>query len=280
MRAEATMTVITVTREMGTLGKDVVKGLAAALDCKVIHHEMVEHDLAGRLGMAESAVHRYLEGDATLFERWKIDKQKLSRYTALEILELVQKGNVIIRGWGAAALLNDVPHVLRVRICAPMPFREQVMMTRLGLVQSMARREIERSDAAHSRIVQGFFGLEWDNPLHYHIALNTGSMPVETCVTTLTRLASDPAFQETTASQAILRDKLLEWQIRSILVTRELSGFAGAQIDVSATGGHVVLAGACYADEQKALIKRLVGNVPGVTTIDDHILVVGQSHYI
>jgi predicted transcriptional regulator len=77
------MAVIAVTREMGTLGKDVVKGLAEALGIDVVHHEMVEHDLAQQLGMAETAVHRYLEGDATLFERWKIDKQKLSRYTAL-----------------------------------------------------------------------------------------------------------------------------------------------------------------------------------------------------
>ncbi len=35
------MTVIAMTREMGTLGKDVAAGLAKALDIEVVHHELV-----------------------------------------------------------------------------------------------------------------------------------------------------------------------------------------------------------------------------------------------
>jgi cytidylate kinase len=275
------MAVVTVTREMGTLGKDVVQGLARALKCEVVHHEMVEHDLAVRLGMPESAVHRYLEGDATLFERWKVDKQKLSRYTALEILQLAQKGNIIIRGWGASALLKDVQHVLRVRICAPHEFRQAVMMRRLNVHDaSLARREIERSDAAHGRIVHGFFGLDWKNPLLYNIVLNTGSLPIPACVATLTRLAEDPAFQETAETRAALNDKLLEWQVRNVLIGRELIAFGGASVDVAVTDGAVVLTGSCYAIELKETITRIVRDMPGVTGVEDRIYVVGPSNYI
>src|SRR5262245_14229600 len=148
------MAVIAMTREMGSLGKDVAAGLAEAMGLMVVHHELVEHHLAERLGVQESAVHRYLEGEASLLERWKIDKHKLSRYTAEEILELARKGNVIIRGWGATGVLRHVPHVLRVRVCADMGFRERVMMERLGISESAARREIERSDAAHAATVR------------------------------------------------------------------------------------------------------------------------------
>src|SRR3981081_3108370 len=56
------MVAIAMTREMGTLGKDVAQGIADSLGLKVIHSELVEHDLATRLGVQESAVHRYLEG--------------------------------------------------------------------------------------------------------------------------------------------------------------------------------------------------------------------------
>jgi cytidylate kinase len=275
------MAVITVTREMGTLGKDVVQGLAEALKCNVVHHEMVEHDLAERLGMAESAVHRYLEGDASLFERWKIDKQKLSRFTALEIMELVQKGNVIIRGWGASALLKDVPHVVRVRICAPMEFREQVMMKRLGLKDvSHARREIERSDTAHSRIVHGFFGLDWKDPLQYHMVLNTSGTPIPTCVRVLRQLVQDPTFEETAVTRSALNDKLLEWKIRSVLVGRELSEFGGTSVDVAVSGGAVVLTGSCYATELKDQIVRVARDMTGVKSVEDRIYVVGQSHFM
>ena len=126
------MVAIAMTREMGTLGKDVAQGIADSLGLKVVHSELVEHDLAARLGVQESAVHRYLEGNASLLERWKIDKEKLSQYTAEEILELARGGNVVIRGWGAVAVLRAVPHVLRVRVCAPIRFRERVIMELSG----------------------------------------------------------------------------------------------------------------------------------------------------
>ena len=266
------MTVITMTREMGTLGKDVAFGLAEALDLRIVHHELVEHDLAQRLGVQGSAVHHYLEGGASLLERWKIDKHKLSRYTAQEIFEFAQQGNIVIRGWGATALLRDVPNVLRIRVCAPMAFRERVMMERLGLKEaSVVRREIERSDAAHSRVMQGSFGVGWENPLLYHAVFNTESVPVATCVRAVRLLADDPAFQETDATRSALRDKLLEWNIRSALAER----YAGARlvsIDVATKDGIVILSGTVSHPEFAPAVVQTVRDVPGVSEVENRIV--------
>ena len=39
---------------------------------------------------------------------------------------------------------------------------------RLGITEATdARREIERSDAAHAGIARSFFGVDWQNPLLY-----------------------------------------------------------------------------------------------------------------
>ena len=268
------MVAIAMTREMGTLGKDVAQGIANMLDLKVIHHEVVEHDLAERLGMQESAVHRYLEGEASILERWKIDKQKLSRYTAQEILEFAQQGNVVIRGWGATALLRDVPNVLRVRVCAPIAFRERVMMERLKLNEaSLARREIERSDAAHAHVMQGVFGVEWKDPLLYHIVLNTGSVAVETCVRTLRLLTDDPAFKETEATRSALVDKLLEWRIRAALTHRNGGGFGASGIEATAANGRVVLTGLCSDPRAATETEKLVRGIVGVKEVENRVLV-------
>jgi cytidylate kinase len=263
------------TREMGTLGKDVALGLAEALDLKIIHHELVEHDLAERLGVQESAVHHYLEGGASLLERWKIDKQRLSRYTALEILDLAQQGNIIIRGWGATALLRDVPNVLRIRICAPMAFRERVMMKRLGIKDArVVRREIERSDAAHSRILQGFFGLNWESPLLYHAVLNSEVVPVATCVKAVRLLAEDAAFQETPATRAALKDKLIEWNIRSVLAEQHASGLGMPGIEVSVDGGMVILSGTVTHPQLAKVVVQTVREVPGVVEVESRLIAV------
>ncbi len=55
-----------------------------------------------------------------LLERWNIDEKSLSLFTAEDVFDLASRGNVLIRGWGAAHLLHSVPHILSVRVCAPM----------------------------------------------------------------------------------------------------------------------------------------------------------------
>ena len=115
------MAVIAMTREMGTLSKDVAAGLAERRGLDVVHHNVVKQDIVASSGLPESEVHRFLEGEASLLERWRIDRNRMSRCTAEEILELAAKDNVLIRGWGSSYLLRSVPHVVCVRICAPSP---------------------------------------------------------------------------------------------------------------------------------------------------------------
>ena len=265
------MAVIAMTREMGSLGKDVAAALADQMGLTVVHHELVEHHLAERLGMQESAVHRYLEGEASLLERWKIDKEKLSRNTAEEILELATKGNVVIRGWGATGVLRHIPHVLRVRLCADMGFRERVIMERLGTTDAAAaRREIERSDAAHAGIVRGFFGVDWQNPLIYHLVLNTGSVPIETCVTIVRFLAERPEFQETEETRSVLANKLVESRVRAALV----DAFA-TPIDIRVEKGKVTLTGTTMGPIGN--VEEVVRSVAGVTDVENRVVVVPSS---
>jgi cytidylate kinase len=225
-------------------------------------------------------VHHFLEGSASLFERWKIDKKKLSRFTAEEILELARGGNVLIRGWGATALLRPIAHVVCVRVCAPMAFREGVMMERLGVSdRELVRREIERNDAAHTRIIHSFFGVDWRNPLLYDLVLNTERLPIETCVKFVRQLAESPAFQETEASRSVLTDKLVEARVRSLL--DEHFGIAGggmSSVDGTVTGGMVTLTGTTINIELMEEAERLVRRIEGVKEVENRIAYI-PAHY-
>jgi Cytidylate kinase-like family len=80
------MAVIAMTREMATLGEDVAAGLAKRLGLDVVHHELVKHDIIESSDLPESEVHRFLEGEASLLERWRIDRNRMSRCTARRFL--------------------------------------------------------------------------------------------------------------------------------------------------------------------------------------------------
>ena len=269
------MAVIAMTREMGTLGKDVVAGLAERLGLEVIQHGLVERNIAETSGLPENKVHRFLEGEASLLERWRMDRRRMRCCTAQEIFELAAKGNVLIRGWGSVYLLRSVPHVLSVRICAPMEFREAVLMQRLGLKdRAAARREIERDDATHNRTMQRMFGIDWTDPAHYTIVLNTARVPVQECVDWIVRLVQSPAFAETEESKAELMNQLISARVRSAL-ERHFGSDAGALIKTEVKAGQVMLTGQMVDAHYIAEAVRLVRSVEGVTGVKSHIVPIG-----
>jgi cytidylate kinase len=266
------MAVIAMTREMATRGSEVALGLAERLKLDIIHHEVIENDIAERAGMPESKVHRFLEGETSLWERWNIDRKRMSRYTAQEILELAAKGNVLIRGWGATYLLKSVPHVVCVRICAPMPFRENVLMERLHFRSAAsARREIERNDAAHNGTMQRLFGIDWQDPSLYAIVLNTARVSIADCVEHIVRLTESPAFQETPESRSGLMDQLIQSRVSAAL-EREFGGQLlqyGFEAQVSA--GKVTLTGATANETVIADTVRLLHGIEGVTGVESKV---------
>jgi cytidylate kinase len=273
------MAVIAMTREIGTLGKDVVAGLAERHGLEVVQHRLVERNIAETSGLPENKVHRFLEGEASLLERWRMDRRRMRCCTAQEIFELAAKGNVLIRGWGSVYLLRSVPHVVSVRVCAPMEFREAVLMQRLGLKdRAAARREIDRDDAAHNKAMQGMFGIDWTDPAHYTIVLNTARVPVQECVDCIVRLVQSPAFAETEDSKAELMKQLISARIRSGL-ERRFGNDAGALVKTEVKAGQVMLTGQMADANYIAEAVRLVRSVEGVAGVESHIVPIGLQGF-
>src|SRR5256885_5995344 len=156
------MPLIAMNREMGSLGKDVAKGLSDELGLKVQHHEIVDH-LANRARIRKSHVISFLEGTQGLFERLTVDNLKLRILTADEIMSAAESNEgVILRGWGATSLLKEVPHAVRVCVSASRRERVKRMMERLELnEQAAVERIVDQNDEAAQAGMRP--------PLHIHV---------------------------------------------------------------------------------------------------------------
>jgi cytidylate kinase len=268
------MPVIAMTREMGSGGREVAQRVADQLGLKVILHEVVEHDLAEHMHVPESAVHHLLEGGATLRERLQVGGKRLARYATEEVFELARQGNVLIRGWGACIILRDVPHVPRVRVCAPMAARVRAITGRPGLADaSAARREIERNDAAHKRTLKAAYRIDQDDPALYDLVLNTDRASVESCAKLVCELAATPEFQETEASRSIIADKALEAHVRVKLRERFTVGMGVTGAEVAAAGGKIVLTGTAIHSTLVEDASRIAGEVAGVKEVVNRMVV-------
>jgi cytidylate kinase len=272
------ITVITMTREIGSRGTDVAAGLAARLGLKIIRAETVAERVAERLGVEAGAVLRYAEGSASLLERWRIDRKRLFHYAAEEVLRLAQEGNVLVKGWGAATLLRDMPQVLNVRVCAPMESRVGILMERRCTKDAYAvRAYIERQDAARARTMRAFFGTEQEDASLYHVVLNTDLLSIDDCVNTVSDFAQTPRFQNTAAIRSALANKLAEAKIGTAFAEQINSSMAPLGVRVSVADGRVTIAGTSSSGSLRQKAEQIAHRVAGAYQIDNRIISV-PSH--
>jgi cytidylate kinase len=267
------MTVIAMTREIGSLGMEVAAGLAARLGLKIIRSEMVADSVAERLGIEAKAFLRYMDGSASLVERWQIDRRRLFHYTTEEILRLAQQDNVLIKGWGAATLLHGLPQVISVRVCAPKDFRVRVLMDRLGVKDANAvRAQIERYDAARARTLSVYFNVEQEDARLYHVVLNTERLSVEACVKTIAELAESPRFRGNAAVRSALADKLMEAKISSALAEHIGLAVAPLGVSVSVADGRITLGGTSCSGGLRRRAETIARKLAGAFQIDNRIV--------
>jgi len=263
------MTVIAMTQEMATLGKDVATGVAEALGIKIVRHEIGD-DVAERLHVKKSLIRRMREGQAGWLEKRVVDPASFAVHAAEQVFDRALEGDVLIRGWGATCLLAEVRHVPCIRVCAPLANRVKWLMERLESDDpDMAREELERSDRAHAARMHANFGVNMGDPLLYDLVVNTGRVRVDSCVEQIVQLSRRPEFQPTQESVAHLRNLALQARIRTALRTNPDS--SNIHITVDAKGGAVVLRGIVFTEGEKRIAAEVVRGVEGVTSVANRL---------
>jgi cytidylate kinase len=270
------MPVIAMNHEMGSQGMFVAEGLAAQLGLSMVHHEVVDY-VAEKMHARKSTVRRFLEGKAGMLERWSTDENSLAVYKAEEILDLAAKGNVLIRGWGATYLLRRIPHVVSVRVCAPVERRVKLLMERLDTDEEFAREEIRRSDTAHVANMQHQFGVTWGDPLLYDIVLNTERVSIASCIEQVKLLAKRQEFQETAASRVQLEILTLEYHIRSALQSNPAT--AEVEITINVDDGKIVLQGIVLSEEEKRATGETTAKVAGVKKVENKLKIMKDGKF-
>ena len=264
------MPLIAMTREMGSLGKDVAAGIAARSGKRVVYHEIIE-PIANKMRLRKSHVERFLDGKSGMWERLTTDKTSLSIFTADETFRFLRDGSTgVIRGWGAVHLLRDIPHVIRVRVCAPMETRVKRMMERLATDdRANVENEIQISEEAHTAITKRHFGVNWRDPELYDVVLSTERLSVDECVDEVEGLMKKRCFQETPESMRMVENLSLEWSLRSALRRDERT--SGADFTVQVNDGIAKLTGVVGAQAEANAAAEVARAVEGIKGVDNQL---------
>lgn len=171
------MAVITVSRQLGSLGCEIADAVAQQLGYRKVWRGLINQaarqartpgmalDLLDDLGLlglkpSESDEQAYLDAVRELIE------------------EHARAGNVLIVGRGGQAILHAWPGCLHVRIIAPLDVRVGRLARRQGISAKAALAQVQASDRRRKRFVERAYQVDWNDPALYDLVLNTASLDV------------------------------------------------------------------------------------------------------
>lgn len=189
--AKKSYLVVTIGRTMGSGGSFVGKRLASRLGCRYLDRELLV-EAARRMHKEPSALEAYDEHRLNFWERTRmayafgvleapytppaitVDDMELFEVQKAILLEGASKGPVVVVGRSGFSVLKDEPGLLSVFLHAPSDARAE----RIRKIYSLptieeARELVEQSDRQRANFIKAASGLDWRDPRHYHLAVDT-----------------------------------------------------------------------------------------------------------
>jgi cytidylate kinase len=98
----------------------------------------------------------------------------LVQQTTRTIRRLAGLGRVVLVGRGAEIVTKRLPYVFHVRLVAPLEKRIGHAADYYSLTAADAAKKVHEEDHARRRYLARYFNADIDDPLLYHLVLNTG----------------------------------------------------------------------------------------------------------
>jgi cytidylate kinase len=149
-------------------------------DSNLVEQVLADHNLPGHLArfMREDRMSAIDDAMHQIFGLHP-PAETLVAQTSETILRLAELGNVILLGRGSNVITARLPHVVHVRIVAPLEQRLEHMEHFEHLSRKEAADRIRREDLGRERYLRTHFNRNIDDPLLYHLVINTSLISLD-----------------------------------------------------------------------------------------------------
>ena len=173
-------------------GEPVAKKIADALGWEVVDDAFADA-IAAKSGYSKEDVQSLEESVPTFLERFaqssalsfpeflvstptamdEPDSVKLAQISREFVEELSRRDRVVMVGRAAAAILAREKEALHIRLVASRDYRIELAEKEHGLSKEKAAELLDERDTNRAKYHKELYGRDWNDPLHYHMVLNT-----------------------------------------------------------------------------------------------------------
>jgi uncharacterized protein len=270
------VTVVTFSREAHSGTQDLARLLAQRLDYRYVSRDELSRMVTARSGISRDPQTQETEGRSlSLWEQLgeQLTGEREAYITALKqsVTELAIADNVVIVGHGAGLFLTDLRSVVRVFVVASMQDRIARLTAEQHLDEAQARQAIERQDRQSAEYLRYLFGIDWLDPHHWDVVINSGRAEPEAVLDMLEHFTR--AQVRDPAEAADLQRQRLTGRIEQALIKDDLGvDHLGVRVD----GSTLVLEGQALTLEDRDRAEGVARSLaPGaaIAEIDNQIVV-------
>ncbi len=162
--------------------REVIAEVASRLhrqEQEVMEKEMPPSSLIDRIAEALQRSLPFGEGfEGAYLPAWQIPLDDIRYFQTLEsvVKDLAQSPSIVIQGRGSQFILKNLPRALHVQVVAPLEIRVKRVMEDRKIETEAAKQEIHRFASSSRDYVKRFFRTELEDPVHYDLVINTGSL--------------------------------------------------------------------------------------------------------
>jgi cytidylate kinase len=279
MDAGQAMAVITISRHPGSQGDTIARALAERLQYRLVERsELIR--VAERIGGTDVAWDRapeLRERSPSFWERLNEERRRYASVLRRAITQLAEDDDVVIVGLGGGQLLKGLSNVLRLQIIAPMDVRLERVMERgfddvAGpLSRDKARDLIRRSDRDIGGYMRYLFNIDWLEPHHWDVVINTGRFSVSQTVEMVAAIVDSGMLEPSTLDRQRLANLGLASRVEATVLGDPTVWASG--LKVVAQDGRVRIEGEVITEEDREGIEQIVRGIEGVRHIENDLRV-------
>jgi cytidylate kinase len=273
------MAVVTISRHPGSLGDTIARALADRLTYRLVERsELIQ--VAERIGGSDVAWDRapeLRERSPSFWERLNEERRRYASVLRRATTQLAEEGDVVIVGLGGGQLLKGLSNVLRLQIIAPMDVRLERVMERgfddvAGpLSRDQARDLIRRADRDSAGFMRYMFNIDWLEPHHWDLVINTGRFTVDETVELVAAIVNSGMLQASALDRQRLGNLALASRVEATVLGDPTVWVNG--LKVVAQDGRVRMEGEVIAEEDRDAVEQIVAAIDGVNDVENDLRV-------
>jgi cytidylate kinase len=267
------MAIITIARQIGSLGNEIAADVAQRLHYTLVDQTKLQ-EAAAAYGMLKSELEEVHERRPTLVTRYLTMRHRAYLDMIQTITyEYARADDVVLLGRGATVLLSDVPSALHVSMFAPVERRVEVVMAREGISRPLAEQLVRESDQDRAGYMRYLFDRDWMDPLLYDVMINTQVVTREQACGLIVEAAHAKELREAHDQSLLILDNhiLIRRAEEALLKAKQVNP---RHISVSVTtSGVVKLTGIVNSEKEKIAAESVMRTISGVSDVDNELYV-------